>query len=404
MTGATSTPATRRVGATAADRLLEPWFACLSERLPGVRIFDCHTHLGLDPDGSRQTAAELLDALDVVDGRAVTFSLSEPDGYTAANDRILAAAEASAGRLVAYCRVNPHAGGLAEAQRCLERGAAGIKLHPRAEHFSLSDPAVHRIAALAAERRVPIIVHAGRGIPSLGQDALDLAARHPDAPLILAHAAICDLAWIWREAPERRNLFFDTAWWNTADQLALLALIPPGQVLFASDTPYGRTVAAASVVLRAALAVALTAEQIEAIAGGQIDRLLAGEDPLDLGPATNATPPAPGPLLERLHTLLVAAIARITTGASADEYLELARLACQLPDEHPDAAVAGSVVALLDRYEAHRATDPPQHGPRPPAIHLIFVAAALARLPGLPLPDTALITAPELEDGVDDGR
>jgi uncharacterized protein len=406
VTGATATPETPRAGTAAADRLLEPWLACLRERLPDVRIFDCHTHLGLDPDGSRQTAAELLDALDVVDGRAVTFSLSEPGGYTAANDSMLAAAEASGGRLVAYCRVSPNAGGLAEAQRCLGAGARGIKLHPRAERFALSDPTVHRIAALAAERRAPIIVHAGRGIPSLGRDALDLAARRPDAPLILAHAAICDLAWIWREAPKRRNLFFDTAWWNTADELALLALIPPGQVLFASDIPYGRTVAAASVVLRAALAVGLGAEQIAAIAGGQIERLLAGEDPLDLGPATNATPPAPGPLLERIHTLLVAAISRMTTGARADEYLELARLACRLPDRHPNAPVAASVIALLDRYDAHRATDPPQHGPRPPGIHLIFVAAAVARMPGLPLPEPDLLdaTASERKGVSGDGR
>ena len=48
------------------------------------------------------------------------------------------------------------------------------------------------------------------------------------------------------EAAGQRNLFFDTAWWNTADQLALFSLIPPGQILFASDTPYGRTVAAAT--------------------------------------------------------------------------------------------------------------------------------------------------------------
>lgn len=394
------------VGAAVADALLEPWFSCLKERVPGLRVFDCHAHLGSDPDGSRQTGDELRSALEVVGGRAVVFSLSEPGGYRAANDRVIAAAEASGGQLVAFCRVDPHADGLAEAQRALERGAAGIKLHPRAERFSLGDPAVHRIAALAHERRLPIIVHAGRGIPALGQDALDLAARYPDAPIILAHAAICDLAWIWRGVAAHPNLFFDTAWWNTADQLALFALIPPGQILFASDIPYGRTVAAAAVVLRAALAAGLSAEQIAAVAGGQLERLLAGQEPHHLGPATLTTPPAPGPLLERLHTLLVAAIARMTTGQGADEYLELARLACQLPAEHPDTAVAGSVLELLDRYEAYRATSPPQHGPRPPGIHLIFVAAAIARTPGLPLPAPALVetAAPEHGEVIGDGR
>jgi hypothetical protein len=296
----------------AADALLEPWFSCLQDRLGPTRLFDCHTHLGCaDPDGSCFVLDELLGALAPIDGRAVVFPLAEPDGYRAANDQMLAAAQTAAGQLVAFCRVDPHDGdAVREIERALARGAAGIKLHPRAERFRLSDPAVRQILALADDRRLPVIVHAGRGIPSLGRDALELARAYPQAPLILAHAAIADLAWIWRAAAGQRNLFFDTAWWNTADQLALFALVPPGQILFASDTPYGRTIAAASVVLRAALAAGLSPEQIAMVAGGQLERLLAGAEPLDLGQAPTATARSPGPLLERVHALLVAAAAR----------------------------------------------------------------------------------------------
>ena len=318
----------------------------------------------------------------------MVFPLAEPCGYRAANDGMLAAAEASEGRLVAFCRVDPHDGAVSEVERAAGRGAAGIKLHPRAEQFRMSDPAVRRIFALADERRLPILVHAGRGIPSLGRDALQLARTYPHAPLILAHAAIADLGWIWREAAGQANLFFATAWWNTADQLALFALVPPGQIVFASDTPYGRTIAAASVVLRAALTAGLSAEQIWTVAGGQLERLLAGADPLDVGPAPAAPIPGPGPLLERIYTLLVAAAARLTAGYPAEEYLELARLASELPADHPDAPVATSVRELLDRHARYLATDPPRRGPRVPGIHLIFVAAAVARTPGLPLPTT----------------
>jgi hypothetical protein len=370
--------------------LLEPWFSCLREQLADARIFDCHTHVGCaDPDGSCFGADELVEALDLVDGRAVLFPLAEPGGYRDANDRILAAADAADGRLVAFCRVDPHNGSAAELERAVDRGAAGIKLHPRAERFGLDDPALQQIFGFASERRLPVIVHAGRGIPSLGRDALQLARAYPRVPLILAHAAIADLAWIWREAGGQPNLLFDTAWWNTSDQLALFAHIPPGQILFASDTPYGRTIAAASVVIRAALAAGLTSDQIAMVAGGQLERLLAGLEPLDIGPAPASPAAGPGPLLERVHTFLVAAAARLTAGYPADEYLELARLACELPSEHPDAAVAGSVRELLDRHAAYVATDPPGRGPRVPGIHLIFVAAAVARTPGLPLPARA---------------
>ncbi len=377
------------VAGMAADALLEPWFSCLEDRLGSTRIFDCHTHLGCaDPDGSCFGVDELLGALAAVDGRVVVFPLAEPDGYRAANDRMLGTAQAAGGRLVAFCRVDPHDGAAREVERALGRGAAGIKLHPRAERFGLGDPAVRRILAVADERRLPVIVHAGRGIPSLGRDALELARAYPRVPLILALAAIADLAWIWREAAGQRNLFFDTAWWNTADQLALFALLPPGQILFASDTPYGRTIAAA-LVLRAAMAAGLNAEQIAMVAGGQLERLLAGVEPLDLGPAPTVPAAGPWPLLERVHSLLVSAAARLTADYPADEYLELARLACQLPADHPDADVAASVRDLLDRHAHYLATNPPRHGPRVPGIHLIFVAAAVARTPGLPLPPPA---------------
>jgi hypothetical protein len=160
-----------QMGGMVADALLEPWFSCLQDLLGPTRLFDCHTHLGCaDPDGSCFDVDELLGALAPVDGRAV-----------------------------------------------VARGAAVIELHPRAERFGLGDPAVRRMLAVADERRLPVIVHAGRGIPSLGRDALEVARAYPRAPLILAHAAIADLGWIWREAAGQRNLFFDTAWWNTAD-------------------------------------------------------------------------------------------------------------------------------------------------------------------------------------------
>ena len=67
---------------------------------------------------------------------------------------------------------------------------------------------------------------AGRGIPALGLHAVGLAERFPGARLILAHAAICDLSWIWRVAPDYPNLLFDSAWWLPSDMLTLFSLIP----------------------------------------------------------------------------------------------------------------------------------------------------------------------------------
>ena len=240
------------------DGILRPWWDRMRADLGDPALFDAHTHVGdSDPDGARQTPEQLLAALEPVDARAVVFAMHEPDGYPAANDRVLAAAADSGGRLVAFCRLDPRADPLTEARRCLDAGAKGIKLHPRAERFTLSEPAVRDIVALAHERRVPVLIHAGRGIPALGQDTVRLSGEFTDARLILAHAAISDLAWLWRVLPEHPNLFVDTAWWDPADMLAMFTLCPPGNLLWASDSPYGRPLVSAVLHLRFALQAGL---------------------------------------------------------------------------------------------------------------------------------------------------
>jgi hypothetical protein len=392
-----------------ADELLLPWLAALVERLPGVRLFDAHTHLGAnDPDGSHCTSEELLDALDLIDARAVTFPLMEPGGYREANDAVLAAASESGGRLTPFCRIDPRDRPVGELERCHALGARGVKLHPRAERFDLRHPGVEAVLEAAQERRLPVIVHSGLGIPSLGRDALALCERFPGAPLILAHLGVSELSWIWRYVPDRPNLFFDTAWWNPADHLALFTQVPPGHILFASDTPYGTPAAAAIVALRCAMHAGLSPAQVWSVAGGQIQRLLAGEEPLDLGPApalagsasVGAGPdapaaapvssPTPAPvsprpvLLERVFTLLVGAMAQLLRDQPAADLIELARLGCRVDGDRPETGVLAEIAELLERRAGYLQTHE-KDGRRPAGFHVILVAAALAAAPSAPL-------------------
>ena len=376
-----------------ADALIEPWFESLREDLPAVELFDAHTHIGdNDPDGFRCSADELTDALALAGARGVVFPMQEPAGYRAANDRVLAAAAISAGRLVPFCRLDPREEPLAEAERCLAAGARGIKLHPRAEGFLLADPPVEAIFALADERRLPIVIHAGRGIPALGRHLLDLAGRFPRARPILAHAGISDLGWIWRRLEDHPNVYFDTSWWSAVDLLALFTLVPPGRILFASDAPYGTPVSSAVLALRCAVEAGLSTQQLESVAGGQLRRLLTGDAPLDAGPAPGAAAVAPDLLLERVHAMLGLAIGRMLVGADGEEALALARLACEVGEEAPQAPVCRSVLALLDRYarcaEERLPLAEARGGPGRdfPGLHLVAVAAAVARTPGASLP------------------
>ncbi len=354
------------------------------DQIPGLELFDAHTHLGQnDPDGMKQRPDELLSGLELARARgAFVFPLQELDGYRSANDMVLSAARESDGLLVPFSRVNPHDDPVTEAERCLDAGACGIKLHPRAEQFTLDHPAVRDLAALAHERRVPVLIHAGRGIPALGVDAVELASSFPDARLILAHAGICDLSWIWRAAPDHPNLLFDTAWWMPTDLFSLFSLVPPGQIVFASDAPYGTTLMSASFQLRLALQAGLSREQICSLSSRQALRLAAGEDLVPAGPPIGEREQPPHLLLDRLAQFLLLAAIQVFRGGDASEMLALARLACDIPPDIDDAPVFAAVLDLLDRHARLAAADPSDRRPR----SLLILAVAVARSPDIPLP------------------
>lgn len=349
-------------------------------------VVDAHTHVGEhDPDTTRCTPAQLLAHVVEADARAAVFPLQEPDGYRGPNAATLAAAASSEGRLVAFARLDPHDHPLAEAQRCLEGGARGIKLHPRAERFALDAPALDEVWALAHEQRLPVLVHAGRGIPALGAQAVEICTRFPDLRLILAHAGICDLAWIGRQAQRLPNLCFDTSWWGPADLLALFATVPPGQILFASDAPYGRIPTGALQTLRAAQQAGLDEPRLRLVMGGQMARLLAGEEPVDAGPAPGTATVEVDVMLDRAATYLTGSFAQYVRGGSGAEMLSLARLACEVPADAPQADHCRVVLELIDAFERLSAA-PVEGSPFPAGLALIVLALNVARTPGVAVP------------------
>ncbi|HTP20398.1 MAG TPA: amidohydrolase family protein [Solirubrobacteraceae bacterium] len=367
---------------------LRPWTEVVLAQIPGLELFDAHTHLGQnDPDGMKQTGEELVTALELAGARgAFTFPFHEPDGYAAANDKVLSAARDSDGLLVPFCRVNPHDSPVPEAERSLRNGAKGIKLHPRAEQFTLGHPQVRSIVALAHERSMPVLIHAGRGIPALGLHAVDLAEEFPDARLILAHAGTSDLSWIWRVAADLPNLLFDTAWWIPADLEALFSLVPPGQIVFASDAPYGNTMISAAFQLRWALQLGLSPDQIRSIASGQSLRMAAAEPLAPVGAAIGERERAPHLLLDRVAFFLLFSAMGTMRGIDPTEMLALARLACDVPDEIDDAPVFAAIRSLLDGYDEYAAEHPGERR----RITFLILAATVAKTPDVPIPDVVL--------------
>ncbi|MDQ1701585.1 MAG: uncharacterized protein QOF57_837 [Frankiaceae bacterium] len=356
------------------DRLA-PFLMDGRESVGDLRWFDAHTHIGHnDPDGYAAGPQDILDGLDEArQERALLFAMQEPGGYPPANDAVLAACADSGGRLQALCRVDPNApGAMDEVRRCLAAGARGIKLHPRSDAFGLPHDVVGEIAALAGERRAPVLFHAGRGIPNLGAAAADLARENPGARIILAHCGISDLGLLGPVAAELPNLLFDTAWWQVSDTLALYASVPPARILYASDMPYGTGLFAGFMLLRCARAVGLGPEAIRGIAGGQLERVVGGEDLLDLGPAPGHAALGPRIIgLERVIAYAGAAVQLSFRGGDAAEALALARLACQTPDPDAEHAALLAVVDELLALAQETLTETPE-------LPMRMVPAALA--------------------------
>lgn len=271
-----------------ADELVASYDAVVRSELPdGAEVFDAHTHLGLDIDGRTGEPAELAAIQERygISG-SFMFCLDEPDrepGFHAPNERTLAHAEHSHGRFVPFVRLDLTHEPIAEANRCLDRGARGIKLHPRAQGFALDDVRLDGVFAVAAERGAPILIHGGRGLPPIAGHLGDLVERYPEVRLIVAHCGIADLAGLAGRLSGNPSVFFDISVWSPLDILDLYRLVAPGQVLYASDYPYGSQPASLLMALRTARLVGLDDDELRDMLGRTARRLLAGEEQPPLG-------------------------------------------------------------------------------------------------------------------------
>jgi uncharacterized protein len=292
-----------------ALELVDAYDAELRQLIPeGAELFDAHLHLGNDIDGmvgDYDRLEQVMTRYGV--GRAFMFCLDEPDrhpGFRAANDRTLAFAERSAGRLIPFVRLDLNESPIEEATRCLDRGARGIKLHPRAQKFTATDERLGPVFHLASERRVPILIHAGRGLPPIADGLHALMEASPGATLILAHGGIADLANLARYFSGHPRTFFDTSVWSPVDLLDFYRRVSPQQVLWASDFPYGQQPGSLLIAIKTARLAGYGDAELRAMLGQTSGALADGGDlpepTTPIGSATFAQPMQ----LARIHQYL----------------------------------------------------------------------------------------------------
>jgi uncharacterized protein len=285
----------------------------LPQRQP---IWDVHAHIGQDADGSLLDPADLLDEMrrfGVERACVFPFRADTVEAYAAQNDAVIETCRLSDGALIPFCRVEPGPGAEAELERALERGARGIKLHPLTGRFEFSHPIVSASAAMAEERGVPVLLHAGRGTAPFAADVVPLLRRRPGAQVILAHAGVGDFEALADHAADLPNLVFDIAVWNLVDVCSLLGRVAPEQILYGTDAPY---YGAACVQARLALALrsaGATAEHGRAILWGNAERVAAGRPAEALAAPLGSPRPTADFFRLRVHEYLIATFPLVWT-------------------------------------------------------------------------------------------
>jgi predicted TIM-barrel fold metal-dependent hydrolase len=373
---------------TYADALA-PFLAEAAQLRPsGAEVIDAHTHLGLDEDGRSLTLEQLLEQLDAADARrACVFPLHDPErhpSYRLPNDRVLAWAGESEGRLVPFCRLDPAEDPIDEAERCLNAGARGIKLHPRAQEFVFDGPEMDGVFALAEQAGVPILIHAGRGLPPLADGLADVALRYPGAALILAHGAICDQGILTTRLAEHPAVLYDISCFFPLDVIELFARVPAERIVFASDPPYGMPATTLYLALRVAHQARLDEPTTKAVLGETMASLIDGHGlPAIAAPRRGASIALSGRLARVYgYASLVGPALFTGAGEQAHAMLDMALAACRDPQPGDDGEALETIGAALG---AAKSLVGQQDGARP-AIDLVYRAIVRA---ATELPDQA---------------
>jgi uncharacterized protein len=374
-----------------AQELIATYDEELRRQLPEkAEIFDAHVHLGNDIDGMRGVYEELERSLDRYEvSRAFMFCMDEPDrhpGFRAPNDRTLEYAKRSEGRLIPFVRLDLTESPIEEAKRCLDLGARGIKLHPRAQRFMLNDERLAPVFALAAERRVPILIHGGRGLPPIAENLARLIERYPEAQLIIAHAGIADLAGLAGRFAGKAGVFFDSSVWSPVDLLSFFHLVAPEQVLYASDYPYARPPSSLLNAIRTAKVAGFTEEQLRDMLAGNATRIASGEPPREPSKPTGDGTFTQPMTLARIHQYLSMATPLLwMSQPDSIGILGLALNACDERDGFPDEldGIRELLTAARDLWRVFPEIEDEDRGDVARATrHLIHLADIFAVTPG----------------------
>lgn len=147
---------------------------------------------------------------------------------------------------VGIARIDPRVPEAVEqAERAIDdHGLAGLKLHPWEESFSITAEMVEPVLGVAADRDIPVWVHAGYPGVSHALSVREVARQHPSLSLILTHGAQLDISGLSLSdalllAEDTDNTYFEISGVYRRDLIEdLVEKIGPDRVVFGTNAPY----------------------------------------------------------------------------------------------------------------------------------------------------------------------
>jgi len=259
-------------------------------------VIDIHTHVF--PDAVAPAAIPMLEAhgdglvaryngtvnglLSAMDQTGVDISViqpvaTKPDQVRSINDWV---ATQSSARIIPFGAMHPdfESPGV-EIARMAALGLIGFKLHPEHQAFDPDDPRLDPIWEAAVEHRMIAFCHAGadvihEGVRGTPESFASLMDEWPDLTLVLAHLGGFRQ---WKRVAEvlaGRDVWLDTAYTLSHlpddEFVALVRTHGFERVLFGSDGPWTDAAREIEHLRR----LGLSAEETEAILGGNAERLL----------------------------------------------------------------------------------------------------------------------------------
>lgn len=152
---------------------------------------------------------------------------------------------------------------LAAAERDLDRGCLGVKIHPLIQGLPLDAPVYRDLLELCDARGVPLLTHFGgsgrmferasRTGPLAIRALRDLARHRPGAALVVGHAGLWQGEAVLEAVRDLANVRLETSFQGPAFVARMVRTIGDDRLLFGSDFPIGRPADARAAVERAAI-------------------------------------------------------------------------------------------------------------------------------------------------------